>query len=533
MPAKAITAHSAGSAQSGRNPSASAGTAQAAASSRLPECAEPEAERDTGQRHGDERDRAAGRAGADVRQRLGQGLEHLEGRDDREQQVDAGRSDRPDPAYAASAPDALGDEHEHHRLRCPRAHERGAARQKAGGDRRAGEREPEQEIGQVGVGAANRKRDECDQPPGDGQAGERDAAQRVPVQLAEATEEEARAERDGEHARRRERAEHAQAVPVGRQELEQEREADEQHRHDRRRDHRAAESRVLPAEADECERLGEADGPRGRRQVSPAEAGVERQRGGDHDRAEEDAGGGHVQADEERGEHRRRDAEERQRLSLDPDGDRDRCRGDDGGERGRGRGADQVVDRRRRIEACVEAGDADSRGGEDRVGAPLAAVELDRGAEQAERDEHAEADAHRGSDPAAAGGHHKEQDDAERRRNAAGPRERSCGEELFGELAPVHRRPRRPRRGRRHNRSRCLGLRRRCRRSRGLGAGLAGGYPYAHGSVRFGFGAAAGGSGARSDTARSRLSTRSVRSLTVRRRSAISWEGSLFMCLSP
>ena len=251
MPAKAITAHSAGSAHSGRNPSASAGNRPAAP--RAPaaaRCAEPEAKRDPRQRHRDERDRPAGRAGADVRQRLGQRPEHLEGRNDREHQVDAGCSDRPDPAHAASAPDALGDEHEHHRLRCPRAHERGAARQKAGGDRRAGEREREEEIGQVGVRAANRKRDECDEPPDDGQAGERDAAQRVPVELAEATEEEARAERDGEHARRRERAEHAQAGPLGRQQLEQEREADEQHRHDGRRDHRAAEARVLPAEAE-------------------------------------------------------------------------------------------------------------------------------------------------------------------------------------------------------------------------------------------------------------------------------------------
>ena len=48
----------------------------------------------------------------------------------------------------------------------------------------------DQDVGEVGVRAADRERDGRDQRPDDGQPGQRDPAQRMAVELAEAAEEE-------------------------------------------------------------------------------------------------------------------------------------------------------------------------------------------------------------------------------------------------------------------------------------------------------------------------------------------------------
>ena len=117
-----------------------------------------------------------------------------------------------------------------------------------------------------------------------------------------------------------------------------------------------------------------------------------------------------------------------------------------------------MVHRDRGPQRGVEPGDAGAAGGQDRVGAPAAPVEIEGGPQQPQRDQHAQSHPHLGGDPSAAGGQHEQQSDAKGGGDAAGPGQGARGECLLRQLRPVDglalrsRRDRRPRRGgrRRH-----------------------------------------------------------------------------------
>ena len=190
---------------------------------------------------------------------------------------------------------------------------------------------------------------------------------------------------------------------------------------------------------------------------------------GDHE-GEQRSRAGDVLRDQRRCQHRGDDAEDGQRLLLDPDRQGDSERRDRGGTGQAQRLGDEVVHRDRSPQRGVEAGDAGAAGGQDRVGAPAAPVELEGGSQQPQRDQHAQPHPHLGGDPSAAGGQHEQQSDAKGGGDAAGPGQGARGECLLRQLRPVDGLALRSRRDRRARR----GGRRRQRVLGATGAGAAG-----------------------------------------------------------